>query len=86
MGWQGVSFGLWVPLCGIAAAEKTLDSKPGWSVTCWGNKVYVTDWPRSMNGNSDCDEKVSAPQSWGWLALGRPGWGFRQVGLNMSWA
>ena len=62
MGWKGVSFGLLVPLCGIAAplrarapdgpqsplgaaaygrraAEKTLDSKPGRSIACWGCQV-----------------------------------------------
>ena len=45
MGWKGVSFGLLVPLCGMAAAEKTLDSKPGWSVAYGGNEVYITGRP-----------------------------------------
>ncbi len=31
---RGVSFGVLVPLRGIAAAEKALDSKLGWNVAC----------------------------------------------------
>jgi hypothetical protein len=42
MGWKGVSFGPWdFP----APAEKTLDSKPGWSVAYGGNEVYITGRP-----------------------------------------
>ena len=51
MGWKGVSFGPLVPLCGIAAAEKTLDSKPGRSVAYWRNEVYVTGRSRIENEN-----------------------------------
>ncbi len=38
--WVGKAsvLGLWHFL---AAAEKTLDSKPGWSVACWKGQVYI---------------------------------------------
>jgi len=55
-----------------------------------GGLGEATGRPKKMEATCMMDHEwlynasFSAPPSWGCLILGRPPWGFRRVGLNMS--